>query len=281
MSLKSEQVEKPFAAFPNGNNLRITVAGLAVCRFTENTTQPSHIHFLNHVDEHELRVTVRRKAISSTQYETVLAETPVPVNPRRPNDISVAGTFVHPQASYIHTPQTGEFPLLTLLHLSNLHRTRFNRNPKETTDLNLSNCSFYMKELTDDPYVILVEGTRLEPPEQIGKILAGYMRLRGNDGDTVFIDVNRQRFFESPIVESGNTYEYEIEFTNHCEAIDPEVCKAVIGNLGSDVRFLYDILTPSKSAFRKIMLFKISFDADDRMIFTPDVAACLPGTTEP
>lgn len=278
MSLRSEKMDDSFVLFPAGNNVRITVAGLATCHFNPDTSMPSLIHFLNHVPLHELRVTVRRKAVNSPNFEIVLPETTIP---RNSDSISVVGSNMGAQPNYEHPPQAGEFPLNNLLNLSNLHETRFTRNSENAIEMRLSHCSFYTKELTDDLYYVLAEGGPTSPfPQKLGKVLGAYMNVTG----TIYIIIDEddeEPFFEGLIVDEGITYEYEIEFTNHCEATRP-ACVAVSTRIGADVRFLYDILRPPKNILEKILLLKVTFNADNNLIsMTPDVAACLSGTVEP
>lgn len=279
MSLKSVETNDSFAPFPAGNNIRITIAGLATCKFEPDTTRASLIHFLKHVPLHELRVTVRRKAINSPNFEIVLPETRIPQNS---DNISVVGSTMGPQPNYEHPPQAGEFPLDSLLNLSESHRTRFTRNSTRAIEMRLSHCSFYIKELTEYPYFVFADGFPTSPlsPKKLGKVLAAYMNVTGTTG-TISINVDGSQFFQRPIVDQDITYEYEIEFTNHCEAARP-ACERVVGNLGLDVRFLYDILRPPKNILEKIMLLKVTFPAENnQVVLTPDVAACLPGSTEP
>jgi hypothetical protein len=275
MSLKSDLMEDAFPVFPAGNNIRITIAGLAVCKFEPDTTRNTLIHFLNHVPLHELRVTIRRKAINSTNVEIVLPETEIH---RNSDIISVAGIIMGNQPNYKHPPQAREFPLDELLNISDTHRTRFTRNSARAIEMRLSHCAFYIKELTDDLYYVFADGLPTSiSPKKLGKVLAAYMNVT----ERIFIDVDGERFFERLIEDEGVRYEYEIEFTNHCEAARP-ACEAVTGNLGTDVRFLYDIIRPPKNNFEKILLLRVGFPTDTNpLIITPDVAACLPGTTEP
>jgi hypothetical protein len=271
MSLKSERMDDSFALFPAGNNVRITIAGLAVCKFEPDTTRDTLIHFLNHVPLHELRVMVRRKLIDSTNWETIFPKTEIP---RNSASILVTGTTFGDQPNYEHRPQGGEFPLNHLLNISDSHKKRFTRNSKEAIEMRLNHCAFYIKELTEHPYYVFADVIPTsESPKKLGKVLAAYTKISG----TLSIIVDEGPFFQHLI---NDTYEYEIEFTNHCEE-NPTACERVIGNLGSDVRFLYDILKPPKNILQKIMLFKVTLGTDNRIILTPDVAACLPGTTEP
>lgn len=275
MSLKSEKINDSFYLFPANNNVRITITGLAVCEFNSNTSIPSLIHFLSHVKHHELRVTIRRKPANSSNFETVL---PMYTIDKNSSNISVFGSSMEIQPNYQHTPQTGEFPLNKLLHLSELHNTRFKRNTKKSILMSLSHCSFYTKDITKELYYVINLLPTTESPQPLGKVLGAYMNASG----TINIEIDGRSIFQRLIVDQGIKYEYEIEFTNHCEE-DKPACEAVVGSIETDLKFLYDIIKPPKNILQRIKLFKVEIPvgSPDLVTMSPNVAACLPAITEP
>jgi hypothetical protein len=276
MSLKSEQENDALLPFPNGNNVRITIGGLATCQFTPDTSRPSLFHFVPTARLHKLMVVVKRRNTTTGNVETVLQETPINY---RANNISVFGDTMTNPGNYQHTPQAGEFHLNELLHLSNRHNVRFTRNTRPVPTLRLDHCSYYVKSLTYDSYFVFVleNPGSLQLPKKIGEVLGAYMTASGN----IHLEVDGRSLYQGLITDQAINYEYEIAFTNHCNEL-PEICKNALGGSGSDVKFLYDILNPPKPDVTKIMLLKMKIDIGTQHVgMTPNVVACLPGTTEP
>ena len=280
MSIRSNEIEENLAPFPQGKNVRITIAGLAVCEFKEDTRIPSVIHFLRHVPHHKLKINVRRRQVGSASTQDFFSDE----IPNSAKGIEIIPSSSTRPATHIHNPQNDEFELDETINLSNTHKTRFRRNPNRAITMNLSNRAFYTKRKTRDKYIAFIIDD-IQPsytPTEIGEIIGAYMNVSGIIRiNKVEANGNVTLLKECPIIDGGNPYEYEIEFTNHCESIDTEDCELAIGGRGSDVRFLYDIETPPKSDVSKVILLKVELDEIGNLVITPNVAACLPAPVEP
>lgn len=280
MSINLNSVTDNLEPFPQGKNVRITIAGLAVCEFKEDTSVPSVIHFLRHVPYHKLKVNIRRRRVGSSSVQNFFSDE----IPNSAKGIEIIPSSSTRPATYIHTPENGEFHLNETINLSNVHKTRFRRNPSRAVTMNLSNCAFYTKSRTEDKYIAFIMDD-IQPtytPAQLGEVIGAYMNVSGTIRvNKVEANGNVTLLKECPIIDGSNQYEYEIEFTNHCESVDAEDCELAIGGRGSDIRFLYDILSPPKSDVSKIMLLKIELNKEGFILMTPNVAACLPAPIEP
>jgi hypothetical protein len=259
--------------FPNDKNVRVSIAGLATCEFSEYETQPSIINFLRHVPHHALKMRIKKRnrqgdLISDTQFQLVgITE-----------NFSIRGTEASP-TDYIY--EAGQFPISTLINLSEFHKEQFFKTPRpsdlptpEPTHLTLHDCAFYVSKLTDYKYEIKLGNIVKSPPIKHGEILSGYINVTG-ESLLILGDISQKLNMK----ENGQSFTYEIMFMNLC--IDEVACRREMGSDGSDVKYLYDILRPQKNANKKLKLYKVTKDHKGKEIKSGNVAACLPGGTKP
>lgn len=281
MSVRFEELDD-FSPFPQNRNLRITVEGLAICEFEPNTSNLSTISFLDHVRHHNLMLTVRRRKVGTTAKpeEFDLGAIGKKVKNINIDTTSTSGITNYKRENLL----SGESKLDNIIHLTNAHKPwigshrRFRRNTKKAIKLNLKHCEFYIKTLTPDEYYLFtLDNPFPSGTKRLGAVIGAYM----NVSESIKILIDGKEIFNKPVIESGHSYHYEMKFTNHCEE-STEKCKDVIGNRGSDIWFLYDIIEPRRPPIYKVRLFKITFDkATGETIITPNIAACMPAQVSP
>lgn len=259
--------------FPKGKNVRIKIEGLAVCRFDDNTSLPetqSKCNFLQHIDYHILKFSIVRIDPSGT----VTIIKPVTDIGADTKTVTITGKDLDRPASYIHQPQAGEFDLDKLLNLSELHKEQFKPvNLHPTTEISIKNCSFYTYKTTGKNYIVKLNNAEIKPAGNLCEIIGGYLNCSSG---TVDIDIPEAYSAKLPVEENGISYKYEIAFSNHCHGTTQQCLQALGSHGGSDVKFLYDILEPSKKDNEKIELVEDGIQTE-----TINVAACLPVETEP
>lgn len=259
--------------FPNGKNVRVKIEGLGVCQFDDNTLLPetlSKCHFLQHVNLHKLKFSIVR--IDQSGATTIIK--PVTDIDGSKKTITITGNDIEKPPSYIHQPQAGEFALDKLLNLSELHKEQFKPvNLHPTTEMTIKNCSFYTYKTTSKKYAVKLKGKVIKPKDDLCEILGGYLNcISGN----IDIDIPGVYTDSLPIKKDGDSYKYEIAFSNHCQGSDQQCLQALSGGGGADVKFLYDIIKPPKKDDEKMELEEEITDAE-----TINVAACLPASIEP
>ncbi|HEY0462542.1 MAG TPA: hypothetical protein VGC97_25640 [Pyrinomonadaceae bacterium] len=267
---------KKVKKFPTGKNIRVKIEGLAVCQFddSDDTTSPTQsiCHFLQGITEHKLKFSIVRVNPDGTK--TIIQD--VTDITEDIGSITIGGNHLKRPANYIYEPQlSGEHELERLLNLSKIHKEQFIvANSAETTKMTLKNCSFYTFQKTSKSFKVTLKGIG-KKFANLCEVIGGYIECQSR---TIDIDIPGIYTDRLAISENGNSYKYEIAFTNHCHGTTAQCFGTT---LGADVKFLYRILTPPKGDADKIVLEQLRLNEFGKRAFSADVAACLPGSTEP
>jgi hypothetical protein len=199
--------------FPNGNNIRIAITGLAICDFNN---PKSYIEFLRHVEKHKLKIKIVQKnsddlsIVGSTEHEIG----------KDIKSISISGA--ERIASSVYKPtRYEEYDLDNIISFKKLHGHELVKNNKPSkpitppTILTIENCAFYTNKLTDKKYNLIKfdtdsgTATPIYLEKNFCEVLGGYMTCKN---ELLPIEIDKKN------------YVYEIYFHNACFKEDGSVC---------------------------------------------------------
>lgn len=267
-------------AFSGGNNIRIAIAGLAICKFA---VPNSTIRFLRHVDKHKLKMNILQMRASDME---VLGSTDYTIGDASK---TIAITGGDSTSSFEHRPSTyQEKELKELLDMQFLHGhplTQRNTTPAygRLTVMTINHCRFYTAELTEDEFDLVKNDVLVPIKKKFCKILGGYMKVNPA-GANPKLTITIPHFFPSPIelpVKVGDEeYLYEIQFNNSCFEENNQPC-AKDSNVPQDARTdfpkVYDVLEDKVRPIDKFDLIRL----DSSGTKSPNTGACLPVVEEP
>ncbi len=205
------------ATFSRENNIRIAIAGLAICKFGRNN---STIRFLRHVEDHRLKLTIIQRQAS----DMAITDTESYMVSENTQTIKIEGAETPTSTDgFSFKPATyQENELKMMLDLNFLHGHRLEDKTtglpdKLPTNLQIFNCLFYTAELTDNEFDLTKEQSTIKLGRKFGKVLGGYMKvlpanklkitISGGLGSTVI---------ERPLSKGDVNYLYEVQFNNSC-----------------------------------------------------------------
>jgi hypothetical protein len=197
MSLQLIEFEnRQIEPFPPGKNVRVTITGLALCKFS---AAPPIFRVLRHVEHHEFLMRI----IQADSNGTIQKSITVKIEPDQ--DVEISGTTM---------AVAGGHDLSRLVKMrSFLHGNRpLEDRPLPTPPpslLKVNNCAFYTHKLTDDRFYFEDENGRQTQPKQYCQVLGGYMSYSGN----LIISPENSFPFTLPL----NGFLYEIQFNNSCD----------------------------------------------------------------
>jgi hypothetical protein len=266
--------------FPKDMNVRIAIAGLAVCDLAK---KDSIVRFLTHVLNHELKMRIVQKDESFN----ILGEVSFTLDKKQ--NISITGgvdlrTYIHKPSSY------KEYPLNMTMDLTFLHGNELSRItpliPPSITmpcDLVIDYAAFYTAKLTDKKFNLMKKEEEIKIERKFGEILGGYMQT--NQYITVEIKNYLPFSLRLPVAnEKGIKYYYEIDFNNSC--VDEDGCKedlkklnAESGSKKTDFSYIYDILKDDLKPEEQFDLRRL--DTNKKRKKDIGTGACLPTVRKP
>lgn len=257
--------------FQNGNNIRLAIAGLAICKFAD---EGSEIKFLRHVDKHQLKLKIIQKSIKGEnvgEVEYTIGKTL--------KTISFAGAET--VNGYQYKPgYYSEYELKMMLDLQFLHGHRLDQKPgphyDNLTVMSIDNCLFYTAKLTDADFdLVRKPSSPLGVKRRFCEILGGYMKVAENSELTITIPGLAASPIKLPAQIDGEKYFYEIQFNNSCFEENGKPCESTVTTEDTDFLKIYDILEDTKRPFEQFDLKNL--DAHKGI----NTGACLPVVEEP
>lgn len=256
MSLQLTEFENlQIDPFPADKNVRVTITGLALCKFS---AAPPIFRFLRHVPHHELLMKIIQVRNDMTNPKTIT----VKIEPTQ--NVEVSGTHMTAVNDPVHQPVTQAQNLSHLVKMrSDLHGNKPLEDRALPTPppsfLKINNCAFYTHKLTDDSFYFEDESRGRKPSQKYCQVLGGYMSY---SGDLIISPEN-----SVPLTFPLNGFFYEIQFCNSCDTT-PE-CREE-----EDFGYFYDIVQERGNPGRKFKMIKVSKDIT---ITSTGTGACLPG----
>lgn len=265
--------------FPVDYNVRLSIAGLAICKFT---TAGSTIRFLRHVENHQLKMTVIKK-LSNQIVEEVNYTLRKQAGPITFSGADQLSGYEYKPKSY----SEGKYDLKMMLDLHFLHGHKLDPNPSppsspdSPTVMNINNCLFYTASLTEDKFDLKKNESLIQTRKRFGEVLGGYMKV------TDALTINIPNLFPSetlilPMKDGSEIYKYEIQFNNSCFDEKGKPCSEQESSENTDFLRIYDLLIDSREPIDKFDLKPIKSDelseVERKSINT---GACLPVVEEP
>jgi hypothetical protein len=238
--------------FPPDVNVRIHIAGLAVCdRKGENWD----INFLRNVPDHNLSIKIEKKRRNNPKaFETM---GPYPINDNY-RTMSIECDDSNP------TTSAGPLPLSWILKFSelHLHPIKYKKDPltdTKLTYLTIYDCQLYTEHITEIPFELF----RIEPdgkekplnPRQIGDEIVAYMCCGDNSLTTITVERHPEFPIDLPQKDDEGEIVYDIYLNNAC--IDEVKCKhnSAASN-ETDFRFYYEVIKDKDNPGRRIKIKK-------------------------
>lgn len=215
--------------FPAGKNVRVTITGLALCKFSAN---PPIFRFLRHVEHHEFLMRI----IQADSNLNIQKSITIKIEPDQ--DVEISATAM---------AAAGRHDLSRLVKMrSFLHGNSplVDRQPLPTPPpsfLKVNNCAFYTHKLTDDSFYFEDESGGQTREEQYCQVLGGYMSYSGD------LIISLENSF--PLTYPLNSFFYEIQFNNSCDTT-PE-CKDE-----EDFSCYYDVVQERGNPHKKFKMKK-------------------------
>lgn len=252
--------------FQGGNNVRIAIAGLSICKFA---TAGSTIRFLRHVPKHQLSMKIIQKLASGEIVGDVSYTLGAQLKTITIAGAETSGGFEYKPGYY------SEYELKMMMDLRFLHGHPLDQKAGSPSDsltvMTINNCLFYTAKLTDDEFDLVKNNSPIGIIRRFGEILGGYMRV-ADDKELV---ITIPGLIASPIrlpVKTGDVkYFYEIQFNNSCFEADGKPCQPTEP---TDFLKIYDILQDNMRPYEEYDLKRLS----ERLA---DTGACLPTVEEP
>lgn len=278
-------------AFPGGNNVRIAIAGLSICRFGEGSPpQTSSIRFLRHVPNHLLKMKITQKLAATQQ---ITGEASFTLR-KELKTITISGA--QPVTGFEYKPTSySEYELRMMIDLQFLHKhpltPKIVSPPVEApTQLTISNCLFYTAALTDHKFDLKRNNVQEAVNRQFGEVLGGYMRVVGGDALTINIPgLFPLERISLPTRIDGSDYVYEIQFNNSCFDEKGQPCPSVSTSTATDFLKIYDLLMDSQNPLEIFDLEPLEPVNEQDQVKTlgrlgkkgVDTGACLPVVESP
>jgi hypothetical protein len=283
--------------FQDGNNIRIAIAGLALCKFAPKT---SRIRFLRHVPKHQLKL----KIIQIRASDMALIGTKEYTIGDAVQRITIEGAEAPtPPENFIYKPtnyqerELKEMMDLSFLHGHKLRDKTTDLPDKLPTELIINNCIFYTAKLTDKEFDLEKDNLPIKLGRRFGEILGGYMKVAANNK----LKITIPDFFdpppELPVKNAAGTeeYLYEIQFNNSCFEENGQACKRTSNTGPTDFLKIYDILEDNVRPFETFDIRPKDVERTDvqpKQEYSPfeqldldrravDTGACLPVVEEP
>lgn len=260
--------------FQGENNIRLAIAGLAICKFAQAR---SEVSFLRHVDKHKLKLKIIPKLASGE----IVDESQVEYTIGDLRSIYITGAEATGGFQYEPGSYSSEYPLKMMLDLHFLHGHPLARKAGTPSDnltkMSIDNCLFYTSKLTDDDYDLVMNGSPMNIKRRFGEILGGYMKVP--DKLTITIPGLIGSPIELPVTIDGVKYHYEVQFNNSCYELDGTPCKPPGPNEPTDFLKIYGILEDRERPFDKFDLKKIVKSQPG--VLTINTGACLPVVEHP
>ena len=259
--------------FVGGNNIRIAIAGLAICKFAD---AGSTIRFLRHVENHQLKLTIQRKLKSGEDAGDPQEYT----IDKSLKTISIAGA--EPSEGYLYQPITYlEYELKLMMDLQFLHghklTERVGPHVDELTIMTINNCLFYTTTLTDVEFDLVKNGSLIKVARRFGEILGGYMRVAPDKELVITIP---GLIIRLPVKVDTIEYNYEIQFNNSCFKADGTPCDPPsVPPESTDFLKIYDILEDRDRPYDQFDLRQVSPEHLSKTAI--NTGACLPVVEDP
>lgn len=262
--MTEDSVTNQSESFPKDNNVRVIVAGLAIC---ELDPKISEVKFLRHLEDHilSLRIVQKLRANGNVIFDKTLSI-------QKDQNIEISGSTATRINSHIYQTNEPNKSLDHLVGMGSLHGTK--TNPKKINTkinlptpvpsfLKLHNFAFYSHELTKDLFQFYEGNRPKDNPSYFCLKLGSYMNFQG----TLRIQFDKNPLPTLPEFPSqdskGNEFIYEISFDNACETKDCEN--------EEDFKYIYDILEEDGNVNRRFEMRNAS-----TKLASTGTGACLP-----
>lgn len=272
--------------FSGEANIRLAIAGLAICRFPKPEEDHSTIKFLRHVEKHQLKMEIIQKldtgeVIGNLSYtvgkklKTIIIE-----------GAEAVDGFEHKPTNY------SEYDLKTMLDLQFLHRHPLDLKSGDYVDaltvMRIKDCLFYTSKVTDNEFDLVRGDIPIPIKRKFGEILGGYMKVADDKELKIIIPGLTTSPIKLPAKIGDVKYKYEVNFNNSCFEDNGVPCKKNTEqntSIPTDFVKIYDILEDKHPPYDRFDLKPIVTTAtniiSDASIIAINTGACLPVIEDP